>query len=83
MPRCLFVNWNDGHPASQFTVSDDYRLSDRLTEDGSSRLPNALEVLDVNAGAELYLDLSRIRSAFVIDIGPDQTVRVDLGALKA
>ncbi len=74
----LFINWNDGTTASQFTVSHDYRLSDRIGPEGT-RLPQRLEILDVNAGAEVYIDVTKIRSAYVIDVGPDQ--RVIAGAL--
>lgn len=78
MPRMLFINWNDGATASQFSVSDDYRLSDRIGPEGT-RLPERIAVHDVNAGAEIYLDVSKIRSAYLIDVGPDQ--RVIAGAL--
>jgi hypothetical protein len=68
--RCLFVNWKDG-TSSQYSVPDSYRLERRL---GRRRKPKSLELLDLDANAELYLDRRQIRSAFLLDIADGQQV---------
>lgn len=70
--RCLFIAWNDG-TSTQFTVPDDYRLSQRSLEDGRP-LPRRLEVFDELHHAEVYLDVTQIRSAYVLDIAADRVV---------
>ncbi len=72
--RCLFINWKEGD-SSRFSVPDDYRLPQTLA--GRLGKPRTLNVLDLDANAELYLDRRRIRSAFLIDVPSDRSV-VDL-----
>jgi hypothetical protein len=69
--RCLFVNWKHGD-ASQYTVPDDYHLPPALAQ--RFRKPRTLTILDLDAGAELYLNRRQIRSAMVLDIAPDRQV---------
>ena len=68
--RCLFVNWKHGD-ASQFSVPDNYTLDRRLA---GRRRPKRLSVFDTETNSELYLDLSQIRSCFVVTVGADQRV---------
>lgn len=70
--RCLFINWNDGTPASQFTVPDDYRLSQKGLD--GSPLPRTLEVFDELCRAEIYIDLTKIKSAMTLDIAADRVI---------
>ena len=70
MAHMLFVTWKDG-TSSQFSVPDTYRLPTLL---GRRRKPRALEILDLDANAEVYLDRRQIRSAFLIDIADGQRV---------
>lgn len=81
--RCLFINWNDNDQPSQFTVGKDYTLAGRGLDSrrrrsllGRRKLPKRLTVFNTDdlVHAEMYLDLDRIRSAYLIDIGPDQRI---------
>jgi hypothetical protein len=69
--RCLFIAWNDGAPASQFTVPDDYHLPLELNDTVTP--PEALTVFDDDAGTELYLQTGLIRSAYLRDLSPAMT----------
>lgn len=75
--RCLFVNWNDGHPPSQFSVPDNYtlprpRAHRRLLRRAS--LPHTLTLMNDDTHTEMLLDLKRIRSCYLVDIQPGERV---------
>lgn len=67
--RCLFVTWNDGHPASQFSVPDDYTL---ISDHHRTTVPGRVAIYNDQLNSELYLDLARIRSAYLMDMPPDR-----------
>ncbi len=73
--RCLFIAWNDGAPPSQFSVPERWTLP--RNRPGRRPLPSRLTVFDDDAQTELYLDTSRIRSAYLVTLAEGQRV-VDL-----
>lgn len=67
--RCLFINWTDGSPASQFTVPDDYHLQVDLA--GNLR-PERFTVYGDALRTELWINAQTVRSAMVLDIPSDR-----------
>ncbi len=65
--RCLFINWNDATPPSQFTVPDNYHLE----ADGT---PAHLTIFNDQFGSELMLNVDEILSAYLLDIAADRTI---------
>jgi hypothetical protein len=78
--RCLFIRWNND-TSSQFTVPDTYRLPTQtrttrtlLHRHNRLTLPDTLTLYDDDTHTELYLDVSQIRSAYLITIAADRQI---------
>ena len=70
MPRMLFVNWTDHHPASQFTIGPD----DTLTTAPPGGMTVSGHTFHRIANGQLALDWTLVRSAYLVDL--DNAVRV-------
>lgn len=69
--RCLFINWRNGEPPSQFTVPDDYHLQ---VDPAGQLIPERFTVFGDPLRTELWINRDTVRSAMVLDIPADRPV---------